>query len=358
MNNERTNDKRIHSLIEIGTCVRRSKGKLIVWFAFGSDPSLVGTSKEVGIRCGRDLPLEVEVKKKIESLLTSFRRERQKSAKRSEMGSDEVYESTWFAYKHMYFLLEKFTPSKNKVPTLCTQNKLMALKSAFSKKGPSKIDPAYCYEMKLQTSVMSRLLEMKCELVIVLPEKPNAPRTLTAIVVAEKDATADISSKAHGIYRAKRLWVDGQTARFSLWHTALVSRLERYTYNPVDSSLIPDVPPIYNLCWASPRARIRFEVECHQSAEVLLEKKSIYEPTVNNFKLKYALIHVEVFGLLIGARGTFFEEFRRQFALPTSLRDDIVIIFDCRRNRRHTTLVSTAESLMSASAVEESLMSG
>ncbi|KAJ4429741.1 hypothetical protein ANN_21945 [Periplaneta americana] len=59
---------------------------------------------------------------------------------------------------------------------------------------------------------------------------------------------------------------------------------------------------------------IRFEVECHQSAEVHLEKKSIYEPTVNYFKLKYGLIHVEVFGLLIGARGTipaFFEEFRR-----------------------------------------------
>ncbi|KAJ4425903.1 hypothetical protein ANN_27529 [Periplaneta americana] len=74
---------------------------------------------------------------------------------------------------------------------------------------------------------------------------------------------------------------------------------------------------------------IRFEVGCHQSAEVHLEKKSIYEPTVNYFKLNYALIHVEVFGLLIGARGTipaFFEEFRRQFALPTSLRDDIVII--------------------------------
>ncbi|KAJ4447718.1 hypothetical protein ANN_09726 [Periplaneta americana] len=74
---------------------------------------------------------------------------------------------------------------------------------------------------------------------------------------------------------------------------------------------------------------ILFEVECHHSAQVHLEKKSIYEPTVNYFKLKYALIHVEVFGLLIGARGTipaFFEEYRRQFALPTSLRDDIVMI--------------------------------
>ncbi|KAJ4436034.1 hypothetical protein ANN_18661 [Periplaneta americana] len=38
---------------------------------------------------------------------------------------------------------------------------------------------------------------------------------------------------------------------------------------------------------------IRFEVECHQSAEIHLEKKSIYEPIANYFKLKYALIHVE-----------------------------------------------------------------
>ncbi|KAJ4440620.1 hypothetical protein ANN_08766 [Periplaneta americana] len=44
---------------------------------------------------------------------------------------------------------------------------------------------------------------------------------------------------------------------------------------------------------------IRFEVGCHQSAEVHLEKKSIYEPTVNYFKLQYALIHDEVFGLLM-----------------------------------------------------------
>ncbi|KAJ4426213.1 hypothetical protein ANN_27024 [Periplaneta americana] len=47
----------MHSMIEIGTCVRRSKCKPIVWFAFGSDPSLVGTSKEVDIRYERDLPL-------------------------------------------------------------------------------------------------------------------------------------------------------------------------------------------------------------------------------------------------------------------------------------------------------------
>ncbi|KAJ4433368.1 hypothetical protein ANN_15627 [Periplaneta americana] len=52
---------------------------------------------------------------------------------------------------------------------------------------------------------------------------------------------------------------------------------------------------------------IRFEVGCHQSAEVHLGKKSIYEPTVNYFKLKYALIHVEVFGLLIGGTVSTYE---------------------------------------------------
>ncbi|KAJ4449275.1 hypothetical protein ANN_00673 [Periplaneta americana] len=40
------------SLIEIGTCGRRNKDKPIVWFAFGSDSSLVGTSKEVGLKQG------------------------------------------------------------------------------------------------------------------------------------------------------------------------------------------------------------------------------------------------------------------------------------------------------------------
>ncbi|KAJ4427705.1 hypothetical protein ANN_25357 [Periplaneta americana] len=49
---------------------------------------------------------------------------------------------------------------------------------------------------------------------------------------------------------------------------------------------------------------IRFEVECHQSAEVHLEKKSIYEPTVNYFKLKYALNHVELKTLERELRGT------------------------------------------------------
>ncbi|KAK0161440.1 hypothetical protein PV327_009910 [Microctonus hyperodae] len=54
----------------------------------------------------------IEVKKKMESLLSSFRRERQKQTEISRV--DEVFESTWFAFKHMTFLMDKFTPRKPK----------------------------------------------------------------------------------------------------------------------------------------------------------------------------------------------------------------------------------------------------
>lgn len=53
-----------------------------------------------------------EVKKKIDSLLTSFRRERQREGTTSGMGKDEVYHSTWFAFKAMSFLKDKFKPRK------------------------------------------------------------------------------------------------------------------------------------------------------------------------------------------------------------------------------------------------------
>ncbi|KAJ4426743.1 hypothetical protein ANN_26542 [Periplaneta americana] len=103
---------------------------------------------------------------------------------------------------------------------------------------------------------------------------------------------------------------------------------------------------------------IRFEVECHQSAEVHLEKKSIYEPTVNYFKLKYALIHVKLFGLLIGARGTipaFFEEFRLQFALPTSLRDGVVIIDEEAKQNYQVEISNRFATLESSDEVEKEL---
>lgn len=54
----------------------------------------------------------IEVKKKMESLLSSFRRERQKQTEFSR--GDEIFEPTWFAFKHMEFLMEKFTPKNAK----------------------------------------------------------------------------------------------------------------------------------------------------------------------------------------------------------------------------------------------------
>ncbi|XP_067214171.1 uncharacterized protein [Linepithema humile] len=51
-----------------------------------------------------------EIKKKIDSLLSSFRRERMKCITKSGCGRDEVYKSTWFAFNHMTFLLDKFQP--------------------------------------------------------------------------------------------------------------------------------------------------------------------------------------------------------------------------------------------------------
>lgn len=58
-----------------------------------------------------------EVKKKMESLLSSFRRERQKQEMKTGSGTEDVYKSTWFAFKHMLFLLDKFVPKKQKILT-------------------------------------------------------------------------------------------------------------------------------------------------------------------------------------------------------------------------------------------------
>lgn len=57
-----------------------------------------------------------EVKKKMESLLSSFRRERQKHEQSVKTGSgtNEIYTSTWFAFKNMLFLMDKFAPKQTK----------------------------------------------------------------------------------------------------------------------------------------------------------------------------------------------------------------------------------------------------
>ena len=61
----------------------------------------------------KELKLDVnEVKKKMDSLLASFRRERQREASsgRSGAGTDEIYHSNWFAFEEMKFLNDKFKP--------------------------------------------------------------------------------------------------------------------------------------------------------------------------------------------------------------------------------------------------------
>ncbi|CAH1962121.1 unnamed protein product [Acanthoscelides obtectus] len=57
-----------------------------------------------------------EVKKKMESLLTSFRRERQKqdSSFKTGSGTDTIFKSSWFAFKEMLFLMDKFIPKDTK----------------------------------------------------------------------------------------------------------------------------------------------------------------------------------------------------------------------------------------------------
>jgi hypothetical protein len=48
------------------------------------------------------------VRKKVESLLTSFRRERQKAEKKTGCGADEAYKSSWLAFKSMLSLRGKY----------------------------------------------------------------------------------------------------------------------------------------------------------------------------------------------------------------------------------------------------------
>jgi hypothetical protein len=50
---------------------------------------------------------QTEVRKKVKSLLTSFRRERQKEETKTGCGADEAYKSSWFAFISMRFLKGK-----------------------------------------------------------------------------------------------------------------------------------------------------------------------------------------------------------------------------------------------------------
>ncbi|XP_047104849.1 uncharacterized protein LOC124743995 [Schistocerca piceifrons] len=57
----------------------------------------------------------MEVKKKMNSLLSSFRRERQKEGlRRSGTGPEEVYHSTWFAFNSLKFLFDRYRPRRHR----------------------------------------------------------------------------------------------------------------------------------------------------------------------------------------------------------------------------------------------------
>lgn len=73
---------------------------------------------------------------------------------------------------------------------------------------------------------------------------------------------------------------------------------------------------------------VRLEISRSQPYDVDKEKRNIYEPCIPDLLIKYQLTKIKIIGLLIGARGTitnFFEDFRKTFNLPKSLREQIVL---------------------------------
>lgn len=73
---------------------------------------------------------------------------------------------------------------------------------------------------------------------------------------------------------------------------------------------------------------IRFETHADQPHEVDSEKKRIYEPTIPFYKDKYSLSHIDVIGLMVGARGTipsFFVNKCKNLGLTHSIVKEIAI---------------------------------
>lgn len=74
---------------------------------------------------------------------------------------------------------------------------------------------------------------------------------------------------------------------------------------------------------------IRFEINIEQDEEVNVEKRTIYEPCIKDLKRMYDINNIQVYGLLIGARGTIFntfEKIRKDLKLPKLLSDKIIKI--------------------------------
>lgn len=88
----------------------------ILWDPTNSQFKLAKKKIDIWQLIAKEFNCEIsEVKKKIESLLTSYRRElRRENTTFSGMGTEDLYKSKWFAFKAMQFLNIKFRPRKTK----------------------------------------------------------------------------------------------------------------------------------------------------------------------------------------------------------------------------------------------------
>ena len=77
------------------------RNETCLWDPRDSEYKVKNKKNYAWAKTGKLMKCRVEkAKKKIDSLLSSFRRERQKQVK-SEAGADEVYRSSWFALNHV-----------------------------------------------------------------------------------------------------------------------------------------------------------------------------------------------------------------------------------------------------------------
>ncbi|KAJ4432025.1 hypothetical protein ANN_20639 [Periplaneta americana] len=67
---------------------------------------------------------------------------------------------------------------------------------------------------------------------------------------------------------------------------------------------------------------VRFETNEEQQEKWIKKRKNIYNPTIPYYLQKYQLQELEVFGLLVGARGTatlFMKDVFKRLGIPTSI---------------------------------------
>jgi len=74
---------------------------------------------------------------------------------------------------------------------------------------------------------------------------------------------------------------------------------------------------------------VRLETDKNQPVNVHKEKENIYTPCIPFLLHRYQLKSLKIYGLLIGARGTiptFFDNFRRDFGLPSQVSEDVALV--------------------------------